>query len=264
MDKPYIISVCSGKGGVGKSVIAANLGFALSMESISVLIWDADIHFPNQHLILGVEPPLRLSDVYSGNIPYKNAVFEIKENLHLLADTPAAGVEKIIKGNEILELSQQIKNDNLYDVIILDTSAGASYEVLQSCSISDTAGIMITDEPTSLLDAYGLIKILIQYIDIEKISLLVNNVIDLEDADDISSKLNLATNKFLNVKLDVLGYVPYDRIVRQSILQQEPFILQQPDSEVTKAIKKIASKIIRNNFKLQQIENKTKINSILV
>jgi len=104
--------------------------------------------------------------------------------------------------------------------------------------------MVITDEPTSLLDAYGLIKILMPYIETEKIMFLVNNVIDIEDANDISRKLNLATENFLKIELEYLGYIPYDRTVRQSILRQELFTSLYPEAEVSKSIDSISKSIM--------------------
>jgi flagellar biosynthesis protein FlhG len=242
---PYIVTVCSGKGGVGKSVLVSNIAYSLAQENLSVLIWDADKYFPNQHFLLGVEPPARLSEVYSGMISLKNAVFPITTNLSLLADTPATGTNFFHDRNEIIECYKQIINDTDFDIVLIDTPAGASYEVFECCNISDLTAIVITDEPTSLLDAYALIKIIKQQNDIDKISLLVNNVIDWEDAEDISKKLNLATEKFLGVAFDVLGFVPYDRTVRQSILSQELFIIDNYDSEVSKAIRLVAGNILK-------------------
>ncbi|MCX6147944.1 MAG: hypothetical protein NTW25_11965, partial [Candidatus Kapabacteria bacterium] len=96
----------------------------------------------------------------------------------------------------------------------------------------------------SILDAYGLLKLILPIVPKDYINLLVNNVIDFEDADEITFKLNLATEKFLKVKLDVTGFVPYDRIIRQSILQQDLFVNANPDSEPTLALKKIAKNLL--------------------
>ncbi len=242
-EAPRFITICSGKGGVGKSILAANLARSLAKENSRVLLWDADMYFPNQHLLNGVEPPVRLKDVYRLNIPVEKAQYKLDESLFLVADSPASGSYDSFDPVLISDIYAQIVTQKQYDTVIIDTPAGNSLEVLQCCSFSDMICIVITDEPTSLLDAYGLIKILINYIDIDKIKLLVNNVIDLEDADDISSKLNLATENFLKMKFEVLGFIPYDRAVRQSILQQEPFSLSNPESEASRAVVSIAKKI---------------------
>lgn len=248
---PFVITVCSGKGGVGKSVMAANLALSMSMMNFQVLLWDADMNFPNQHLLLGVEPPIRLIDVYSKYVKAEKAIFPVYEKLHLLADMPAAGKSDQFEPSAIVDCFRQIVGETNYDIIIMDTPAGSSNITHQCCNLADLISLVITDEPTSLLDAYGLIKILLQYIDVDKLNLLVNNVIDFEDADDILTKLNLATEKFLQLQIGTLGFIPYDRAVRQSIIRQEPFVKFNPDSEASKAVEKLADSIL---YKIQTPE----------
>jgi len=241
--KPFVITVCSGKGGVGKSFLVANLAQSFARDNGAVLIWDADLNFPNQHLLFGVEPAIRLTDIYNGSMDVSAALSSIHDNLFLLADAPALGERRNFNSPVILNTYNELIEENDLDVLIIDTSSGGSFEMIQCCAISDLVLVVVTDEPTSLLDAYGLIKLLLPYTELNKISLLVNNVIDIEDANFISSRLNLATNKFLNLKLDVFGYVPYDRLVRLSIIRQELFLQKFPNSEVTKSINEITDKI---------------------
>ena len=240
--RPHVLTISSGKGGVGKSFLAANLGYALS-ESSNVLVWDADMYLPNQHLILGIEPPVRLNEAYYGNVDVESVKFPVKENLHLLADISSENKDHDFDPSLFQKVYDQIINDSSIDFIIIDSPAGASMEVIQCCSFADTVGIVINDEPTSLLDAYGLIKILMKFIEPENLRLLINNVIDLEDADEVSGKLNLATKNFLGTKLDILGFVPYDRSVRQSIIYQEILLRSEPDNEVSKSIFEISRRI---------------------
>ena len=240
---PFVITMCSGKGGVGKSVLAANLAYALAKQSLTVLVWDANMYFPNQHLLFGVEPPIRLTDAYSGKTSVLSCIYPINENLCILADSPPSSEKEKLKASEILDTYIEILKETNFDVIIIDTPAVYSEEVLQCCNISDLVCIVINDEPTSLLDAYGFIKILLKFIEQTKLNLIVNNVIDSDDADEISGKLNLATEKFMKMELNCLGFVPYDRIVRQSILRQELFVSVEPEQESSIAITKIANNI---------------------
>lgn len=248
---PYFINICSGKGGVGKSMIAANLAYSFSMSGIKTLIWDADMQFPNQHLILGVEPPVRLSQVYAGNVDAKTAIFNIDNNLDILSDMPASGLAEYYSETPIIDVYKQILHITEYDVVIIDSPAGASTNVLQCCDVADKIGLVVTDEPTSLLDAYGLVKILLKRDYKKKINLIVNNVIDYEDADEISDKMNKATEKFLKMQLHVLGFIPYDRSVRQSIINQIPIIKTDVSLEVNNSFKNIKDKIVE---KLNLIE----------
>ena len=243
-NKPFVITVCSGKGGVGKSFLASNISYCISLTNLSTLIWDADNNFPNQHLLLGVEPPVRLQEVLSGKFSIQNAIYPLSDYFCLLAGMPATGVQELYDDSSILLLYNEIIKDSIFDVIVFDSPAGASNNVLQTCELSDIICIVITDEPTSLLDAYALIKILLNKNEPSKIKILVNNVIDSDDADDISLKLNMATEKFLGFKLDVAGFVPYDRIVRQSIVKQELLLKNNLPNEINKSIRTITDKLL--------------------
>lgn len=237
---PKVVSIVSGKGGVGKSVLTANLAYQLAVNGKKVLIWDTNNQFPNQHLLLAVEPPVRLNEVYSGRVSASGSIYQVENNLHILAGAPADYFEKDEPVKTILNVYEEIINQFDFDYLIIDTAAGYSNDILNACIISDFVLTVVTDEPTSLLDAYGLIKILMRHIDLSKINLLINNVIDYEDAEEISQKLNLALEKFLHLRIKTIGYVPYNRIVRHSILTQELFARNENDSDVTKAIDEIA------------------------
>jgi len=243
---PYITTISSGKGGVGKSVIASNLAYLFSKNGIKTLVWDFDLNFPNLHLIFGAEPPIRINDVFAERVEINKAVSKLYENLYILAGLPGTGHSIEFDNDKFLTLFAKLITRTDFDLIIFDTPAGISESFLQCCNMSDLVQIVVTDEPTSLMDAYGLIKILMQYIETEKMRLLINNVIDSEDADDISTKLNLATAKFLKLRLDVLGYIPYGREVRQSIINQELLAHVLPESEVVIAFKEIYEKITAN------------------
>lgn len=242
---PLTITICSGKGGVGKSVICSNLAYSLSLKDFNTIIWDADTFFPNQHLLFGIEPPIRLIDVYKNNIQIIEAISNLYKNLDLLADSPATGNYSKSTPTPILDVYKDFLLDTNYDVVFFDTPAGASDQLIQCSKISDFIVIVITDEPTSLIDAYGLIKILLKFIKKEKIYLLVNNVIDMEDADEVSKKLSSATEKFLGFPLNQLGFVPYDRLVRLSIQRQELFRITNPDAEISKLLDKVSDNLIK-------------------
>jgi flagellar biosynthesis protein FlhG len=192
---------------------------------------------------MGVEPPVRLSQVYKKNVKVSDAIFQVDKNLFLLADMPAGGLNNTTDEYALIDVYKHILLEHDFDYIILDSPAGATQRVIESCEIANMTIFVITDEPTSLLDAYGLIKILLNYIPVSKMRLLVNNVIDFEDADEMSRKLNAATMKFLGLEIDALGFVPYDRMVRMSIQKQELLCQINPNHEVANALKRIISAI---------------------
>jgi flagellar biosynthesis protein FlhG len=242
--KPHIIAMCSGKGGTGKSVITANLAAKIASLGKKCLVWDGDSMFPNQHLIFGVEPPYRLSEVYSGQLSLPYVIYKVKDNLDLLADQPSAGQTANYTETPLFGAFEQLPEDMDYDYILIDTAAGAGSMVMQSCYLADTVLMMLTDEPTSLIDAYGLIKLL-RFNEMDhKVKVVLNNVIDLEDANEMYYKLSLATRQFLDSEYGFLGYIEYNRAVRKSIINQKLFIETNADSAISDQMDELAEKII--------------------
>lgn len=247
INKLRTITICSGKGGVGKSVLTANLAASVADNGSNVFILDSVRDLPNQQIIFGVEPPIRLSSVMSGKVDLKAALYNVRENTSLLVDSPFEiddNQEIVCDLNDIVTAAKKL---DLYDYLFIDTPTGLSDQLISFCYMSDLVIILITDEPTSLLDAYGLVKVLVNYIKPEKIALLVNNVIDSEDATEVSQKLNMATNQFLNINLDVLGFVPYSRSVRLSIQRQELLTDIFAEDDAAISVREIAS-IIESKY----------------
>jgi flagellar biosynthesis protein FlhG len=235
-EEPFVLAVCSGKAGVGKSVLVANLGCMLSENGLKVLVWDSDEYLPNLHLLFGVEPPVRIPDIIDKEIPITKAICGISENLFILSGRSEQNSEDGDSPDSVMAIYEQLLIHTDFDLILIDTPAGASETVLKCCNIADTTALVVTDEPASLVDAYVLVKLLLPYIQSDYIKVIVNNCIDQEDADDIIEKINLATGKFLGSIFDPIATIPYDRLVRQSILQQKPFMLEseniEPESDI--------------------------------
>lgn len=246
--KPIVIAFSSGKGGVGKSFITANIGYIISTK-FKTLIWDADIDFPNQHIMFGVEPAFRMNDYYSKKRDVKKYFYKLNDNLSLAAGQPAVGYDKQEGDLIIFSTLEAIIKENQFEIILIDTGSGLSVENIQSCLVADLVNIVVSDEPTSLLDAFALIKVLSNKMDLKKIFLVANNMVDFDDVKEISKKFNLATQKFLKQQINVLDYINYDRNIRYSIMKQEPFIKIYPHTEAAKALLSLSEKIL-NGFKL--------------
>ncbi len=240
---PFTIAICSGKGGIGKSSVAANLSSALSKIDRKTLIWDGDLYYPNQRFFFGVEPPINLYDVYSRNASIDEAIYKLDENLYILPDAPAEGKADKIQASMISEGYNSLIQTTKFDFIVIDAPDPGTKLLFKYLEIADLAALLINDDPTSLLDAYALLKILPDGFNWRKIELLANNVIDYEDYLEFSNKMNSAVETFFGERLDTLGYIPYDRSVRQSIIKQKPFVFSRPDSEITRSAIKLAEKI---------------------
>lgn len=237
-DRPFVITVCSGKGGVGKSILTTNLALGMASQELPVIVWDADMTFPNQHILFGVEPSLRAYDVYNGMVSTSSALFTVGGHLRLLAGKTGVGPVDITP-EELHKVLRELSAEKAA-VLLIDTAAGSSDDVLQCCAFADLVLVVVTDEPPSIVDAYGLIKILQSNTPSTPLALVVNNTIDAEDAEEVVRKMNMATERFLKRKVGSVGFVPYDRAVRTSIVEQKPLLQLQPASEAAAAIRALA------------------------
>lgn len=249
-NRPFVIAVCSGKGGVGKSILSANLALGMAAQGLRIVVWDADITFPNQHILFGVEPSLRSHDVYQGMVAVSSALFPVANNVRLLAGKTGIG-PVAVEPKELQRIQTELSQEQA-DILLLDTAAGSADDVLQCCLFADLTIVVVTDEPPSIVDAYGLIKILQTHAPMLPLALVVNNTIDAEDAEEVVRKMNVATERFLKRKIGSLGFIPYDRSVRASIVAQHPLVQAQPSSEAAKAILLLARSLSAALRKHQQ------------
>lgn len=237
-----VITVTSGKGGVGKTNFSLNLGIQLSKMKKRVIIIDADFGLANIEVLFGIIPKYNLADVLKGN----------KDISDILADGPM-GIKFISGGSGIKELSNITERQTSYfinnfsyldavsDIIIIDTSAGISRSVVNFVKASDETIIITTPEPTSITDAYALMKIIREENKIApKFRLVVNRVDNNEEGLEVYSKINMASTKFLGIQLQNLGYIPYDNCLVKAVKHQEPAVICFPQCEFTKAIEDIS------------------------
>lgn len=238
------ITICSGKGGVGKSFVAANLAHLLSNNK-KVLLWDSNLNFPNLHLILGVDPPIRLNDYINSNVKFKDTIYNVKDNFDLIIDSPLSDRLNSEHGAKFYDIYKEIQKLGIYDYVVIDTMPGAGELVLESCILSHLSIVLITDEPTTIVDSYGLLKLILPFVESNKIGILVNNVIDEEDYKEIYNKINITTKKFLGVNFDSLGFIPYDREVRKSIQIQELITLGNNNSPILENLHDICGRVLK-------------------
>lgn len=250
---PKFITICSGKGGVGKSFVASNLAKLIS-ENHKVLLWDSNSNFPNLHLMLGVDPTIRLDDYKKNNVNFKEVIFKVDDNLDLIIDSPLSDRSEDSRNEKIYDIYKEILALNRYDFVIIDTIPGADSTVLEACVLSDMNILMITDEPTSIVDSYGLLKLLLPFVDKDKIGILVNNVIDEEDFDEIITKIDITTSKFLKKKFQSFGFIPYDREVRKSIQQQELIVDNKNNMLIIENLHDICLKVLNHFSSINLIE----------
>ncbi|QUH31459.1 MinD/ParA family protein [Vallitalea guaymasensis] len=253
-----VITVTSGKGGVGKSNVSVNLAINFKKMGKRVVIFDADFGLANIEVIFGIIPKYNLFDlIYNG--------MSIEE---VLTSGPL-GIEFISGGSgvqELINLSKDQLNflnekllelDHLADIIIIDTGAGISDSVLDFIVSSNEVILVTTPEPTSITDAYAVLKALKnrkreEYKSTD-INLLVNRVSSESEGLEIYNKLNKVTNKFLGIGLNNIGFLPQDGYLTKAVIQQKPVSILYPRSKVAKAFEVVAGNLLNHStYKAKQ------------
>ena len=241
--KRKIITVTSGKGGVGKSNFVVNLAIALQQSGKKVLIFDADLGMGNDDVLLGLYPKYNIFDIIFTTKKIKDIIIEGPCGIHLIP-----GGSGLNKAQELNDKEREIflnELDNLgeYDYILLDTGAGISTDILSFISASEELIVITTPEPTSLTDAYSLIKVTDHFKLQSKVRIVVNKAFSKEEAEETYKKMLRAVSRFLKIEVEYLGYILDDRKLIQSVRSQKPFLLLYPNCDASKNIEVIAKKI---------------------
>lgn len=240
-----VITVTSGKGGVGKSSIAINLALQIQKFGKRVVILDADFGLANVEIMLGIRPKYSLADV----------LYHGKEVNDVITQGPM-GVGFISGGSGVSELADLTREqisilvqklydlDEMADIIIIDTGAGISESVLEFVAVSSEVLLVATPEPTSLTDAYALLKTLHQKEEFlpenTVIKLIANRTYSIKEGNDLYNKLNVVAERFLNFKLEYIGTIPQDQNLSRACIQQKPIIMAYPNSPASLALEQLA------------------------
>ncbi|MEX0049067.1 MinD/ParA family protein [Clostridium butyricum] len=239
-----IITVTSGKGGVGKSNFVVNLAITLQRSGKKVLIFDADLGMGNDDVLMGLYPKHNIFDIIFTDLTLKDIIIEGNEGVALI---PAgSGLNKV---HELTENERQLFLTKLseldeFDYILMDTGAGVSRDILAFISASEELIIITTPEPTSLTDAYSLAKAADHFKLKDNAKVIVNKAFSKEEGIETFNKFNRAVTKFLNIKIEYLGYILDDRKLVQSVRAQKPFVNLYPNCDASKNIEDIAMKIL--------------------
>lgn len=246
-NKPRIITVTSGKGGVGKSNIVVNLSIALQKAGKRVLIFDADVGMGNDDVLMGFLPKYNVFDIIFNNKTIEEVIIQGPYGLSLLpAGSGLSRVEDITTEQRESFISKLAALENL-DYIIMDTGAGISRTVLGFIACCEDLVILTTPEPTSLTDAYSLMKAVNHFKLKSKAKVIINRAFDEKEALTTYNKFNNAVNTFLKMELEYMGMVSEDRKIVQSVRAQQPFIMAYPNCDASRDIERLASKISGSN-----------------
>lgn len=245
-----ILAVTSGKGGVGKTFVSANLAAALTRRGQRVLVLDADLGLANLDVVLNLYPKITLHDVFTGKSKLDEAVI-----------TAPGGFAVLLAGSGMVEYSRltpEVRNQFLnviqtlaprYDVILLDTGAGISDVVLFSVSLASEVLIVATPEPTSLTDAYAAIKVLAMQQKRQHVRFVVNQAARPGDGRAISGQLQQVLDRFVTtesgrpLRLVHMGDIPADPTVRDAVMRRQLLLLHTPGCPAALAISQLAGKV---------------------
>lgn len=238
-----ILTITSGKGGVGKSNIVVNLGITLQKMGKKVLIFDADMGMGNDDVLIGCFPKYNIFDVIFNKKNIEDVIIEGPLGVKLLPG--GSGLSRVDDLTEVQRKSFLNKLENIegFDYILMDTGAGINRSVLGFIACSDEFIVVTTPEPTSLTDAYSLIKAVSHFKIKESGSVIVNRVLDEEEGTDTFEKFSKASSKFLNMKLNFLGMVSEDVKLVKSVRSQKPLCINYPNSAAAKNIENIAERL---------------------
>ncbi|MGE5473470.1 MAG: MinD/ParA family protein [Ignavibacteriales bacterium] len=259
-----VITVTSGKGGVGKTNVAVNLGITLSEYGFKVIVLDADFGLANIDVLFGIVPRFTLLDVINNKKNIAEILTEGPKNLKFISG--GSGVEQLAKLDKA-QLERFIENmailDKLADYIIIDTGAGVSESVISFVMAADEVLLVTNPEPTSITDAYALIKMVSNRDKNKNIKLIVNKAENQIEAENILRKLSMVAEKFLSIKLSPLGYLINDEVVPKSVKMQQPFTIAFPKSNPTKQIRDICKKLVQIKVERNQGGVKSFVNKLV-
>ena len=241
-----IITITSGKGGAGKTSISLNLALALSAKGYKVCVFDADLGLANLNILTGLHPRENLEAVLNGRCTLEEILIRDYQGIDIIPGS--TGVEKLvnISSRETEALIGSFLGLDDYDFFIFDTSAGISPQVLSFCMAAGEIILVITPEPTSLTDAYSLIKVLSGNGYNRPVRVLVNQVRKPEAARKAYGQFKDTVTRFLSADLRPLGMVVEDKHVPMAVIAQTPFYLLFPQSRARACIKSITDKLIRD------------------
>ncbi|MEX2443570.1 MAG: MinD/ParA family protein [Alkalispirochaeta sp.] len=246
-----IITIASGKGGVGKTNVATNLALAYGALGQKVILMDADLGLANVNVVLGIIPKYNLYHVIRKQKQMRDILMDTEYGIQIVAG--ASGFAKIanLSEEERYSFIEELQHLSEADVIIIDAGAGVSNNVLAFVAAADEAIIVTTPEPTAITDAYGIIKIIATEIDNLNLGLklIVNRVKSVTEGKKVSERVINIAGQFLNLKIDYLGYVYDDPAVQQAVINQKPFLVMDPRSKASICIHQIAGRLEKVEYR---------------
>ncbi|THJ20859.1 MAG: MinD/ParA family protein [Nitrospira sp. CG24E] len=240
----HVITVTSGKGGVGKTNVVVNLAVGLAQAGKRVLVLDADLGLGNIDVLLGLVPRYTLEQVLCGSHHLSDIVLQGPSGIQVLpAGSGLPHLTSLTDTQQLLLQSELEHVAGIVDVLLIDTGAGVSPNVTYFASAAQETIVVISPEPTSLTDAYALIKVLSRQHRERRFNVLVNMVKNQREAAQTFRKLDAAAERFLNIHLEYLGFIPLDDYLPMAVIEQKAVTERFPCSPASRAFVQVAKKI---------------------
>lgn len=243
--KTRTIVVTSGKGGVGKTNITVNLALTFAKRGKKTLLFDADLGMANVDVLLGISPPHSLADVIAGDLRLDQVLVPVNENLELVPG--GSGISELAnlppdRLNDLLARLSEL--EGRAEILLIDTGAGISRQVLDFVMAAHEVIVVTTPEPTAITDAYGMIKSLNSQNPAAMVHLLVNQADSEQEARTVASKLTMIVERFLAIKVHFLGVIEKDVNVGRAVLQQKAFSALYPYALASRRLNILAGTLL--------------------
>jgi len=247
-----VYAITSGKGGVGKTSTTVNLGMALAQAGKRVLLLDADLGLANINILLGFKANATIREVINGKAALKDVIVKTSAGFDIIP--AASGVPELTNLNEQERIALIAAVDELgenYDYLLVDTAAGIGDNVMYFCVAAEEVLVVINHEPTSITDAYAVIKVLATHYGRKEFNILVNSCPRAVDPRNTYRQLADATDHFLQVRLNYLGSIAEDESVAEAVVSQKPYLQLFPSAAASRDIGKLAQRILSNEGERQ-------------
>ena len=244
MHPVQVIAVTGGKGGVGKTNVSINLSVSLAGMGRRVALLDADLGLANIDVLLGLKPTHNVEDVLAGKCSLMDVMLDGPQGIKIIP--ASSGTQEMVSLGAMehaglihafSEISDQI------DVLVIDTAAGISDSVVSFVRASQEILVVVCDEPSSITDAYALIKLLNTNFDVDRFRIVANMTRTAHEGKNLFNKLTHVADRFLDVTLQYVGSIPFDETVRKAVQRQRPVVELSPRSKAAIAYKQLAEKV---------------------
>ncbi|MGB1191687.1 MAG: MinD/ParA family protein [Pseudomonadales bacterium] len=247
-DKHFVrvVAVTGGKGGVGKTNVSINLSIALSQREQRVLLLDADLGLANIDVLLGLKPERNLEDVYAGECELSDVIIDGPQGIRIIP--ASSGTQSMVQlGHQqhagLIHAFSEMSDD--IDVLVVDTAAGISDSVINFIRAAQEVLVVVCDEPSSITDAYALMKLLNRDYGVDAFRIVANQTRSEKEGRALYQRLLSTTDRFLDVMLRYEGEVPNDDSVRKAVRKQRAVIDAYPKSDASKAFNRLADQLLK-------------------